>query len=1130
MRITLVSFLSFVFCYYCLYISFQISVVSGKCLDDQQLLLLQLKNNLTFKPENSRKLKFWNSSSDCCDWIGVSCDNKGFVIGLDLSEESISGGFDNASSLFSLQHLQNLNLAANNFNSPIPSGFDKLVMLNYLNLSYASFMGQIPIEISQLTRLVTLDISSLSSYYLIGQGLKLEKPNLQKFLQNLRSIRKLYLDGVDITAQGQEWCNALFPLRDLQELSMSKCDLSGPLDSSMIKLENLSVIILDGNNFSSPVPETFANFKNLTTLRFAYCGLTGAFPHNIFQIETLSVIDLSFNYNLQGSFPEFPLSRSLHMLKVSNTSFSGSFPYNIGNMRNLSELDLSNCKFNGTLPISLSNLTELRYMDLSFNSFTGSMPSLGMAKNLTHLDLSHNRLSGEIPSSSHFEGLHNLVSIDLRDNSINGSVPSSLFALALLQKIQLSSNQFSKFDEFKKVSSSVINTLDLSSNNLSGPFPRSIFQLGSLSVLDLSFNRLNGLLQLDDLLQLRNLTALDLSYNNISINVNVVHADQTSFHNISTLNLASCNLKAFPRFLRNKSKLNILDLSNNQIKGKVPNWIWKLQNLQSLNVSHNRLTNLEGPFKNLTSKLIALDLHNNQLQGSIPSFPKLASYLDYSMNKFSSVIPQDLGNYLNFTIFLSLSNNILHGNIPESLCIASNLQVLDISINNISGMIPSCLMTMTQTLVVLNLRMNNLTGTIPDVFPPSCVLRTLDLQKNNLVGQIPKSLVNCSALEVLDLAENNINDIFPCLLKDISTIRVIVLRKNKFYGLIGCPKKNGIWHMLQIVDLAFNNFSGKLPGKCFTTWEAMRSDENQTDSKVKHVQFQVLQFGQIYYQDSVTVASKGQQLEIVKILTVLTAIDFSSNNFEGEIPKQLFDFKALYVLNMSNNAFSGQISPFIGNLKQLESLDLSNNSLKGEIPIQISSLSFLSFLNLSFNHLSGTIPKGTQIQTFQETSFIGNEKLCGAPLPRICSSIITSSPTTKSATKFDWQYISTGIGFGFGAGLVFAPLMIWERGKKWSNDIIDKFLMAVLPLFGLVYTPIGNDDEDEDTKEDSNMTEDSDDYNEEEDYWSYPRLYCVFCSKFDHNKKKVIHDPNCTCFQLSSPGSNSTIYSDSYYS
>ncbi|GAU38156.1 hypothetical protein TSUD_263800 [Trifolium subterraneum] len=1125
MRITLVSFLSFILCFYCIFLCNQITAVSAKCLVDQQSLLVQLKNNLTFNPESSTKLKVWNSSLDCCDWIGVDCDDKGYVVGLDLSEELISGGFDDASSLFGLQQLQKLNLAANNFNSSIPSGFNKLVMLTYLNLSYANFVGQIPIEISQLTRLVTLDISSLS--YLLGQGLKLEKPNLQKFVQNLSSIRQLYLNGVSITAQGQEWCNALLSLHDLQELSMSSCNLLGPLDSSLSKLENLSIIILDGNNFSSPVPETFSSFRNLTTLSLTSCGLTGTFPNKIFQMGTLSFIDLTFNNNLHGSFPDFSSSGSLHTLRVSNTSFSGALPKSIGNMRNLLELDLSNCKLNGTLPNSLSKLSELSYLDLSFNSFTGPVPSFRMAKNLTHLDLSHNHISGAIPSSSHFEGLHNLVNIDLRDNSINGHIPSSLFALALLQKIQLSSNRFSEFDKFIIVTSSVINTLDLSSNNLSGSFPKSILQLGSLSVLDLSFNRLNGSLHLDELSELRNLTALDLSYNNISIDVNVENTDHTSFPNISSLGLASCNLKFFPSFLRNKSRLVMLDLSRNQLKGTVPNWIWKLQNLQSLNVSHNMLTDLEGPLQNLTSNLRELDLHNNQLRGSIPVFPIYASYLDYSMNKFDSAIPQDIGNYLSFTTFLSLSNNNLLGNIPHSFCYALNLQVLDISNNIISGKIPSCLMEITQTLVVLNLRMNNLTGTIPDVFQPSCSLRTLDLQKNNLDGQIPDSLVKCSALEVLNLANNNIIGRFPCLLKNISTIRVIVLRKNKFYGHIGCPNTNGTWHMLQIVDLAFNNFSGELPGKCFTTWEAMKSDENHIDSMVNHIRFQVLQYDQVYYQDSVTVTTKGQQLELVKILTVFTTIDFSSNHFEGEIPKQLFDFKALYALNLSNNAFYGQIPSSIGNLKQLESLDLSHNLLEGEIPQELSTLSFLSFLNLSFNHLSGVIPIGTQIQSFQETSFIGNEKLCGPPLTNICSSKNTSAPTKESVMKFDWQYISSGVGFGVGAGLVFAPLMIWERGRKWSNDIIDKILMVVFPLFGLVYTPIGDDEED-DTKEDSNMTEDSD-YNEEEDYWSNPRLYCVFCSKFDNNKKKVIHDPNCTCFH-SSQGSDLTNYSDSYSS
>ncbi|KAK7259995.1 hypothetical protein RIF29_25667 [Crotalaria pallida] len=1130
MRIILVSMLSFILSY-CIYLSIHISVISGQCLEDQQSLLLQLKNNLTHNLETSNKLKLWNQRVDCCQWGGVTCDKQGHVIGLDLRGESISGGFGNSSSLFGLQHLHILNLAANNFNSVIPSGFDKLEKLTYLNLSYSGFVGQIPIEISQLKRLVTLDISSLT--YLTGQELKLENPNLRKLVQNLTAISQLYLDGVSIKAKGQEWCNVLLLLPNLKELSMSNCNLLGPLDSSLARLQNLSVIRLNQNNLSSAVPETFVKFKYLTTLSLAYCGLMGTFPQKIFQVRTLSVIDVSYNTNLHGSFPDFPPEGSLQTLIVSNTSFSGAFPNSIGNMIQLSELDFSYCQFNGTLPNSLSNLTELSYLDLSYNSFRGSIPSFGMAKKLTHIDLSNNNLSGAIPSSTHFEGLENLVSIDLSYNSINGSIPSSLFALPSLQKIQLSNNQFSKLDEFPNVSSSKLNTLDLGNNNLSGPIPAYIFQLSELSILQLSSNKFNGSLQLNKLSKLRNLTTLDLSYNNLSINASVTGADLSTFPTLSNIKLVSCNLKTFPDFLRYQSRLIYLDLSDNHIQGIVPKWIWELDNLQTLNISHNSLTELEGPLQNLSSNLLVLDLHYNQLQGPLPVFTKYAAYVDYSSNNFSSAIPLDIGDYLTGMIFISLSNNTCYGSIPDSLCSAQNLRVLDLSCNNLSGAIPSCLMAMSETLGVLNLRKNNLTGHIPDMFPASCALKTLDLHGNIFEGSIPKSLANCTTLEVLDLGQNQMDDGFPCLLTNISTLRVLVLRKNNFRGHIGCPNSNSTWHMLQIVDLAFNKFSGKLPGKRFTRWEAMMPEEN-------HIQFQVLRYGnQEYYQDSVTVTSKGQQMKLVKILTVFTSIDLSSNQLQGEIPKELCDFKALYVLNLSNNSLSGQIPSCIGNLKQLESVDLSRNSLEGNIPIELARLSFLSFLNLSFNQLTGEIPTGTQIQSFPEAYFIGNEGLCGPPLTTKCNGNDDSSKNGVSKSEYDWKFVSTGVGFGVGAGVVVPLLMLWERGRKWSDNSIDGFLVIVLPLFGLAYTPPieeEEDDDDDDTEEEEErnsemMTEDY--FNGEEGGWGYGGLrgeFCVFCSKLDITKEKIIHDPSCTCYHHSLPASASTHSSHSYSS
>ncbi|KAL1368690.1 hypothetical protein AAHE18_02G140300 [Arachis hypogaea] len=951
-----------------------ICVVAGLCVeDDEQSLLLQLKNSLTFNSESSSKLKVWNQSVACCNWSGVTCNDEGHVIGLDLSGESITGGFNNLSSLFDLQHLQSLNLQDNNFSSVIPSTFNKLKNLNYLNLSYAGFVGQIPIEISQLTRLVTLDISSLA--YLTGEEeLKLEKPNLGMLVRNLSRIRKLYLDGVTVTSQGEEWCNSLMLLPNLQELSMRDCNLSGPFISSITSLKNLSVIILDMNNFSSPVPEAFATLKNMTILSLSNCGLMGVFPQKIFEVRTLSFIDISYNSNLHGLFPILPFNGVLHTIIVSNTSFYGALPPSIGNMTQLSTLELFNCQFSGTVPSSLSKLTELSYLDLS--------------------------------------QFHNLTSINLGYNSIGGRILSSIFRLPLLQSVDLSKNHFSQLDELTNVSSSKLVFLDLSSNNLSGPIPSSLFQLRELSTLQISSNRFNGLMQLDEFLKLKNLTTLDLSYNNLSVNVDL---NIPSIPNIITLNLASCNLTTIPGFLRYQSRLSSLDLSNNQIQGSVPNWIWKLEDLRTLNVSHNFLTDFEGPLQNLHSNLVVLDLHYNQLRGPIPVFPKSAVYVDYSNNNFSSIIPVEIGGYLSGTIYLSLANNRFRGSIPDSFCDATSLQVLDLSHNHISGTIPSCLMTLSHMLDVLDLRNNKLS-------------------------------------EVLDLGKNQITDGFPCSLKNISTLRVLVLRDNNFHGNIGCPKTSDTWKMLQIVDLAFNKLNGALPGKWFRTWEAMMHDEDKADPGVNHLQFQVLKYGQIYYQDSVTVASKGLLMELVKILNVFTSMDFSSNHFQGEIPKELFDFKALYVLNLSNNALSGQIPSSIGNLKHLESLDLSNNSLQGEIPTELASLNFLSVLNLSFNQLHGRIPTGTQIQSFLNTSFVGNNGLCGPPLTANCSATHdTFSSVGQQDSAIDWNFISVELGFIFGLAVVIGPILFCKKWKLKYWQFLDRVLCWIFPQLSLEY-------------------------------------------------------------------------------
>ncbi|KAJ0027799.1 hypothetical protein Pint_34908 [Pistacia integerrima] len=879
--------------------------VSGQCQNDQRSLLIQIKNSLVFDSALSVNLSQWNQNTDCCHWSGVRCDEAGRVISLNLSNKSISGGIENATGLFG-SSLENQSLSPSRLKVENP------------NFSTSHFK----VETNLSTFPLKLEIPNSSTFPLKLEIpiLKLKISNLSLLIQNFTQLRELYLDAV--------FFPALSP-------------------SSFAKLRSLSVIRLDQNNLSSPVPKVLAEFVNLTSLRLSNCGLRGTFPQNILRLATLEHLDLSNNKFLQGSLPNFPQNQSLRTLMLTFTNFSGILPDSIANLKNLSRIELSNCNFTGAIPTSMANLTQIVYLDLSFNRFTGPIPSFQRSKNLSYLDLSRNQLTGAIPAN--WEQLQNLVYVDLSLNSLNGSIPPSLFDILSLQKLQLANNQIEgQVPDFQDASSSLLDTLDLSGNRLEGPIPMWIFKLHNLKILLLSYQ------------QVHRAPYVLTQFKGFAILLN------WSFPTIACV---------IPE-LKNQSKLFILDLSDNQISGKVPNWIWEVGNgvggLAYLNLSHNLLRGLQEPYN--LSNLSVLDLHFNQLQGEIPMPPQSAIYVDYSCNFFTSV-PADIGTFPPVTVFFSLSNNSLTGVIPESICNATYLRVLDFSDNRLNGTIPTCLIERFPYLGVLNLRRNNLMGTIPDAFPGNCGLQTLNLNGNQLGGRVPKTLANCKMLEVMDLGNNQITDNFPCWLKEISSFRVLVLRSNKFYGKIGCPETHGNWSMLQIVDLAYNDFGGKLPSYMLNNVEG--------------------------YDDTVTVTIKGLEMELQKILTIFTSIDLSSNKFEGPIPEEIGQFKSLHLLNISQNALTGPIPSSIGNLGKLESLDLSRNRLSGAIPTQLTSLYFLSVLNLSYNHKSED-----------------------------------SAPA--SSKELDWQFIVTGTGFGIASAVVVAPLMFSDKGKPMVRRSHDR--------------------------------------------------------------------------------------------
>nr|XP_010313778.1 receptor-like protein 54 [Solanum lycopersicum] len=312
----------------------------------------------------------------------------------------------------------------------------------------------------------------------------------------------------------------------------------------------------------------------------------------------------------------------------------------------------------------------------------------------------------------------------------------------------------------------------------------------------------------------------------------------------------------------------------------------------------------------------------------------------------------------------------------------NKLEFLDLSHNNFSNSIPSCLRSMA-SLTVLDLRRNNFTGSIPPLCAHNTSLRTIVLNGNRFEGTVPMSLLKCDGLEVLDVGNNVINDTFPAWLGTLEQLQVLILKSNVFHGPISTCQTKFCFPKLRIFDLSSNEFSGSLPAKVFGHFKAMIKLDGEDTGEIKYMK-QFTKSSYKSYEDSVSLVIKGQNIELQRISTIMTTIDLSSNHFEGVIPKTLKDLSSLWLLNLSHNNLRGDIPMELGGLNMLEALDLSWNQLTGMIPQQLTRLTFLAFLNLSQNHLVGRIPQGSQFNTFENRSYEGNIDLCGPPLSRQC--------------------------------------------------------------------------------------------------------------------------------------------------
>ncbi|KAL1319544.1 hypothetical protein AAHE18_15G285300 [Arachis hypogaea] len=981
---------------------------------------------------------------DCCHWNGVRCSNlTAHVISLDLHRDVIVNEYSFLrgkipSSLVELQHLRYLNLNSNRFEDyhipeffgnltslRIPTQFGSLPHLTYLNLFDNRLEGSIPYQLGNLSKLQYLNLdlndfqgtipsqlgnlSSLHELYLDGTLGSLKMNDDGEWLSTLTSLTNLDLTSILNLNNSYNWIQAISNISTLMERNGRGRKMDGKIlvgSTIFFFLPTMERKLILSFYFQY-YPFTFFNiFYNIRRLHISHYQITArdfkSFA-NICTLSSLEVFESNLTEDLESILHNLSagcVTHSLQELYLGYNQMTGSIPDDLSIFPLLKELYLFQNQLRGKIPDNIRLPFQLKALSISSNSIEGGIPkSFGNICSLQSLDLSYNKMTGELPVAiQHLSGCarYSLQHLNLQNNQFNGTLPDISIFPSLTH-------------------------LYLSQNKLNGKVPEGIQFPSQLETLIMNSNSLEGVIT-DS--QFHNL-GLGLSGNSFVLEIN---RDWIPPFQLQVIMLQHCKLGPdFPKWLQTQKNLMQLDISNAGISDITPEWFWALSTrLNKMNISYNNLTGIIPDFPLRLTEYPSIYLAANQFEGSIPLFLRRAVSLDLSNNKFSDV-----------TSFVCANDT------------AERLGQLDISNNYLSGQIPDCWENF-KSLAYIDVSNNNFSGQVPTSMGSVLELLVLILRNNSLTGQLPFSMKHCKNLVMLDAGENKLSGIIPSWIgSGLQQLQMLSLRKNHFFGSI--PLSLCFLNGIRFLDLSVNLLWGPIP-KCFINFTAMTTQERFLTDSHDHsciVNHTLGMYGYDY--DIIALLMwKGVEHIFENDKLLLKGIDLSSNQFSGDIPSELENLVELVSLNLSRNNLTGKIPSEIGRLLSLESLDLSRNHLFGSIPSSLAQIDFLSVLDLSHNNLSGQIPTGTQLQSFNASSYEENQNLCGLPLEKMCPK---EGPRQESVVKTQDEnddgfiqafFASMGLGFFAGFWGIFGTILFnrsWRHACFRSlNNITEKVM------------------------------------------------------------------------------------------
>ncbi|KAI4330210.1 hypothetical protein MLD38_028512 [Melastoma candidum] len=407
-----------------------------------------------------------------------------------------------------------------------------------------------------------------------------------------------------------------------------------------------------------------------------------------------------------------------------------------------------------------------------------------------------------------------------------------------------------------------------------------------------------------------------------------------------------------------------IDLSGLNLAGPFPYDLCRVDSLHDLYLDNNNFNGiLSAPLLNsLCSHLRFLSVSNNLFVGSLPELSANFSgleVLDFSFNNFSGEIPSSFGG-LPAIRQLNTVGNLLNGTaFPESLCSASSLTKLRIGYNPYK---PS---------------------SIPKDIGNLTKLEELWVAGANLVGEIPASISKLKSLKNLDVSTNGLSGPIPQEIGGLESAVQIELYQNNFYG--GLPESLAGLKFLDRFDASQNNLSGKLSEKIAAmSLSSLNVNDNFFSGEIPQGLADNRKLRQLrLFHNSFT----GTLPSDLGKNSVLEEFDVSSNDFSGGLPEYLCSGKNLTSIMVFNNRFNGTLPSSLSSCDSLSKVRLGNNELTGDIPSMFWGIGGITWLDLSNNKFEGPISSSISGLKVVSSVLLSGNNFSGQIPPEICQLI-----------------------------------------------------------------------------------------------------------------------------------------------